>query len=140
LIAHRFGSQVSFVNRFFTSAGRLGLLLSWVITQFFVFFTWLIFRVENTAVLVPSMKTFLGIGGYFDIEEFFDMLPEIKFLTFFIAACFVFLHGVSGKIGGGKEWFARQHPVIWGSISGLMLSLAFYLRPAETIDFIYFRF
>ena len=140
LIVHRFGSQVDFVSRFFTSAGRLGLLLSWIVTQFLIFFTWLIFRVENTEVLVPSMKTFLGIGGYFDIEEFVDMLPEVKFLTFFIVACFIILHGVSGKVGGGKEWFARQHPVIWGSISGFMLCLAFYLRPAETVDFIYFRF
>jgi hypothetical protein len=35
---------------------------------------------------------------------------------------------------------ARQHPVVWGLVCGFMLCLAFYLRPAETIDFIYFRF
>ena len=48
--------------------------------------------------------------------------------------------GMSGKVGGGKEWLSRQNPLIWGLTCGLMLTLAFYLRPTETIDFIYFRF
>ena len=108
--------------------------------QFFVFFTWLIFRVEDTAVLVPSMKTFLGWGGHFDWMEMYEFLPDIKFLTFALAGCFILLHGVSGWMGGGKAWLARQHPAVWGSVCGFMLCLAFYLRPAETIDFIYFRF
>ena len=140
LIIHRFGKEISFVKRFFDAAGRVGILMSWVITQFFVFFTWLIFRVEDTAVLIPSMKTFVGWGGHFDWEEAFEFLPEIKFLTFALAGCFVLLHGVSGKLGGGKMWLARQHSVVWGTACGVMLCLAFYLRPAETIDFIYFRF
>ena len=100
----------------------------------------LIFRVEDVSVLIPSMKTFLGIGGHFDLQEMYDTLPEIKLLTFFLAIGFVLLHGLSGKLGGGKMWLARRHPLIWGAICGLMLTLAFYLRPAETIDFIYFRF
>ncbi|MBL6885952.1 MAG: hypothetical protein ISR24_00895 [Candidatus Poseidonia sp.] len=86
------------------------------------------------------MKTFVGWGGHFDWDEGFEFLPEIKVLTFALAGSFVLLHGVSGKFGGGKEWLARQHPVVWGTACGIMLSLAFYLRPAETIDFIYFRF
>ncbi|MGB1355230.1 MAG: MBOAT family O-acyltransferase [Poseidonia sp.] len=140
LIVHRFGKEIPLVKGFFGATGRIGVLLSWVITQFFVFFTWLIFRVEDTAVLIPSMKTFVGWGGHFDREEAYEFLPEIKFLTFTLAGCFILLHGISGKLGGGKEWLARRHPVIWGAACGTMLSLAFYLRPAETIDFIYFRF
>jgi len=140
LIVHRFGKEIPFIKWFFGASGRVGVLVSWVITQFFVFFTWLIFRVEDTAVLIPSMKTFVGWGGHFDREEMYEHLPEIKYLTFMLAACFVLLHGISGKLGGGKEWLARRHSVIWGAACGTMLSLAFYLRPAETIDFIYFRF
>ena len=62
LIVHRFGKEVSFIKRFFGSAGRVGILISWGVTQFFVFFTWLIFRVEDTAVLIPSMKTFVAVS------------------------------------------------------------------------------
>ena len=65
LIVHRFGSKLRYVEGFFNKTGRFGILLSWFITQFFVFFTWLIFRVEETKVLIPSMKTFIGMGGSF---------------------------------------------------------------------------
>ena len=111
-----------------------------MVTQYLIFFTWLIFRVEETKILIPSMKTFLGVGGHFDLNEMIDTLPEIKFLTFSLVFSFIILHGMSGKVGGGKEWLSRQNPLIWGFTCGLMLTLAFYLRPMETIDFIYFRF
>ncbi len=140
LIIHRFGRDMGPVKRFFGATGRFGVVVSWFITQFVVFFTWLIFRVEETSVLVPAMKTFLGIGGHFDVQEMYETLPEIKILTFFLAAFFILMHGISGKMGGGKAWLARQRPVVWGAMCGTMLCLSFYLRPAETIDFIYFRF
>jgi alginate O-acetyltransferase complex protein AlgI len=140
LIVHRFGSKLRYVELFFKKAGRFGILVSWFVTQFFVFFTWLIFRVEETKILIPSMKTFLGIEGHFDLMEMYEILPEIKVLTFFIAFSFIILHGVSGMLGGGKEWISRRHPINWGIICGIMLCSAFYLRPAETVDFIYFRF
>ena len=49
LIVHRFGKEISSVKRFFTPTGPFGILIS-LVTQFFVFFTWLIFRVEDTDV------------------------------------------------------------------------------------------
>ena len=140
LIVHRFGKDIAFVKTTFNKIGKFGLLTSWFITQVCIFFTWMIFRIENTSVLIPSMKTFFGIGGHFDLEEMYQFLPEIKLLTGLIVICFVLLHGISGKMGSGKLWLSRRHPVIWGVICGTALTLAFYLRPAETIDFIYFRF
>jgi alginate O-acetyltransferase complex protein AlgI len=140
LIIHRFGKNIGFVNKFFNVTGKFGILISWFVTQVCVFFTWLIFRVEETSILIPSMKTFFGIGGHFDLGEMYDFLPEIKLLTVVIVVTFIILHGISGKVGGGKMWLSRRHPIIWGIICGVMLSLTFYLRPAETVDFIYFRF
>ncbi|RAH13795.1 MAG: MBOAT family protein [Methanobacteriota archaeon] len=140
LIIHRFGKELSPVKIFFNNTGRLGILVSWVITQICIFFTWLIFRVEEIAILVPSMKTFFGINGYFDMKEMYDYLPEIKLLTAIIVFSFVLLHGISGKLGRGKIWLSERNPIIWGIICGVMLTLAFYLRPVETVDFIYFRF
>jgi len=43
-------------------------------------------------------------------------------------------------MGGLKYWIANRNSFIWGLVIGGMLSLAFLLRPAETVDFIYFRF
>ncbi len=140
LIAHRFGSKIGFIESFFNSTGKIGILISWLITQYLVFFTWLIFRVEDVSVLIPSMKTFLGIGGHFDLQEMYDALPEIKLLTFFLAIGFVLLHGLSGKTGRRENVACSSPPFDMGAICGFMLTMAFYLRPAETIDFIYFRF
>jgi hypothetical protein len=70
----------------------------------------------------------------------YNFLPEIKLLTGLIVICFIIAHGVSGKLGGGKIWLSKRNPIIWGVICGTLLSLSFYLRPAETVDFIYFRF
>lgn len=119
---------------------RTMIVLSWLITQFFVFFTWLVFRIEDTSMLIRSMKTFIGIDGYFDFSEFVNTLPEVKILTGFILICFILLHFLSGYIGGGKYWLSRQNPLIWGVICGVSLCLCILLRPSETVDFIYFRF
>lgn len=140
LIIHRFGKEIPVISNFFTKSGRFGLLISWLITQICVFFTWMIFRIEDTSVLLPSMKTFFGIGGHFDLDEMYNFLPEIKLLTGIIVLGFIILHGISGKLGGGKLWLSRRNPIVWGLICGSSLTLSFYLRPSETIDFIYFRF
>lgn len=140
LIIHRFGKDIPVISNFFTKSGRFGLLISWLVTQICVFFTWMIFRIEDTSVLLPSMKTFFGIGGHFDLDEMYNFLPEIKLLTGIIVLGFIILHGISGKLGGGKLWLSRRNPIVWGVICGSALTLSFYLRPSETIDFIYFRF
>ena len=102
----------------------------------------LIMLVILSAILIVSffLLAMLIIKMKFDLQEMYDALPEIKVLTFFLVIGFVLLHGLSGKLNGGKIWLARRHPFVWGAICGLMLTLAFYLRPAETIDFIYIRF
>ena len=102
--------------------------------------TWLVFRVENTSILIPSLKTFVGIDVRWDTAELYAALPEIKFLTLGIAFIFFIGHFISWKVGGLKHWIANRNPLIWGLAIGTMLSLAFMLRPAETVDFIYFRF
>ena len=78
LVAHRFGSELSPIKWIFSKSKVFAGIFSWLITQYLIFFTWLIFRIENTDVLLPAMKTFLTINGHFDSEEFFEILPEIK--------------------------------------------------------------
>lgn len=140
LLVHRFGKGLPLVKKFFELTPRFAILCSWTITQIAIFFTWLVFRIEDTQILLPAMKSFLGIDGHFNLEEMYHILPEIKILTGFIVVGFIILHGISGWVGGGKIWLSKRGPVLWGIISGLMMALTFYLRPAETVDFIYFRF
>ena len=140
LLIHRQISANNRLIRCFEIAPRSMLFIGYLITQFFVFMTWLIFRVEDTKILWPSLKTYIGIGAKWDVDEFMNSLPEIKLLTFAIVIFFVIGHFISGLMGGFKFWVARQNSIIWGLICGAMLCLAFLFKPATTVEFIYFRF
>lgn len=140
LILHRLFVKLRIVKSSFEKIPRISTLAGWIVTQYFVFMTWLIFRVEDTDVLIPSLKTFVGINANWNTQEFLDSLPEIKYLTFGLAILFLVGHLLSWKLGGFKLWIAKQNPVVWGLTIGTLASLAFLLRPAETVDFIYFRF
>jgi hypothetical protein len=82
----------------------------------------------------------MGVDARWDTTEFIDALPEIKLLTMGLVGIFILVHGFSGKIGGLKHWLAKQNSLVWGICCGGLMALTFLLRPAETIDFIYFRF
>jgi alginate O-acetyltransferase complex protein AlgI len=140
LIAHRLLLKLQFIHTIFERLPKIAPITGWIVTQYFVFMTWLVFRVEDTSILITSLKTYIGIGAHWGSEEMYYALPEIKFLTFAIAMLFFIGHFISWKIGGIKNWIAEQNSLVWGLVIGIMLSLAFLLRPAETVDFIYFRF
>ena len=140
LIVHRLIKKVKMIDMMFEKIPKISILVGWFVTQYFVFMTWLIFRVEDTQMLIQSLKTFVGINAHWNTSEMVEALPDIKYLTFVIALAFFLCHFVSWKIGGLKHWISRQNSIIWGIFIGLMLSLSFMFRPAETVDFIYFRF
>jgi alginate O-acetyltransferase complex protein AlgI len=140
LIIHRSLKNVKLVVQFFEKLPKIARLCGWVVTQYFIFMTWLVFRVEDTSMLIQSLKTYIGIGAYWDKGEMYEILPEIKYLTLAIGLLFFIGHFISWKVGGLKEWISRQNALVWGLIIGILLTLTFHLRPAETVDFIYFRF
>ena len=140
LVGHRYLKDLRITKKIFERLPTLAPVFGWIVTQYFVFMTWLVFRVEDTKILIPSLKTFVGIDAHWDTTEMYSVLPEIKFLTLGLGALFFIAHFVSWKLGGLKHWISKQNPVVWGLIIGGLLSLAFMLRPAETVDFIYFRF
>ena len=140
LLVHRYLSNTSMMKLTFLKAPRVMFTLGYLVTQFFVFMTWLIFRVEDTAILWPSLKAYIGIEAVWDVDEFLTALPDIQLLTFAIVIFFIIGHFVSGAMGGFKFWIAKQNSISWGLICGIMLSMAFLFKPAVTIEFIYFRF
>jgi len=140
LITHRLLTKVKSIQIAFNHLPRAAAVIGWIVTQYFVFMTWLVFRVEDTNILTPSLKTYVGIGAHWDTMEMYEFLPDIKFVTAVVAIMFIIGHFVSWKVGGLKHWIARRGPVPWGLVIGGLLTLTFLLRPAETVDFIYFRF
>lgn len=140
LLCHRILISTSSIRKVFEIAPRISIFIGWVVTQYFVFMTWLVFRVEDTDIMLRSLKTFVGLDAYWDITEFYESLPDVKLMTMGLVILFVIAHGVSGRLGGFKNWLARQNTYVWGMICGVIISMTFLLRPSETVDFIYFRF
>ena len=140
LIIHRVVKQNNIVKSLYDSKPRTITMMGWIVTQYFIFMTWLIFRLEDSSILKPALKSYIGIGSHWDTQEMLEHLPEIKFLTFGIAILFICGHLLSSRIGGFKHWISRQKPLMWGVLIGTMIGLSLTLRPAETADFIYFRF
>ena len=114
LIAHRFLKDLQVTKAIFDKIPFIAAFMGWIITQYFVFMTWLVFRVEDTEILIPSLKTFVGIGARWDLEEMYEALPEIKFLTLSIAALFFVCHFISWKVGGSNIGF-RGKMLLFGA-------------------------
>jgi len=140
LLINRYLSSNSMILSSFSRFPRTTTLFAWISTQYFVFLTWLVFRIEDTQMLTRSMKSFVGFDSYWDFGELASSLPYIKITTGVMVIGFLILHALSGYLGGGKYWLARRHPVIWGVTCGVAVSLCIVLRPSEAVDFIYFRF
>jgi alginate O-acetyltransferase complex protein AlgI len=116
------------------------LVAGWFGTQVFIFFTWLIFRVEDWNLLKIAMQSFVGINSTFDIASAREALPSVQILTFILVICFVLAHGLSGLAGKFRERLAITSPFVWGAVIAVFCVMLIYLRPAHPTEFIYFRF
>lgn len=140
LLFHRLLISTSTIKKAFEKVPKISIFIGWIVTQYFVFMTWLVFRVEDTGIMLRSLKTFVALDARWDIAEFYESLPDVKLMTMGLVILFVIAHGVSGRLGGFKNWLARQNTYVWGIICGMILCITFLLRPTETVEFIYFRF
>ena len=78
--------------------------------------------------------------SYFDFSEAVASLPEVKYITLAMAIISVLAHPLSLKLGRGRDYYSKSHPVLWGLITGMIILAVLFLRPAEVSQFIYFRF
>ena len=77
LLCHRRLIKLSQIKHLFTIAPRFTILIGWFVTQYFIFMTWLVFRVEDTSMMLRSLKTFVGYDAHWDFYEFYDALPDV---------------------------------------------------------------
>lgn len=139
LIIHRMlhGSQLN--DRLRNSYGKTHLIISWMITQYLIFFTWLIFRVQDTGLLLHSIQAFLFFGEY-NLHHTYAQLPDVKFLTFSLITLFVIFHFVGSRIGCLRTKLSELSLIPFSILIGLLLTAVFILRPTEIQTFIYFQF
>jgi len=141
LIAHRNISGKKWNIRFAETRPRLHHLSALMVTQWFIFLTWLVFRVEETAMMLRSLKTFIFIDVRLDPIEAFDSLPGLQWLMIILALGFCIVHCASTINGGRLKYAVARLPNIrWGLVMGLGIASIWLLRPQEAVEFIYFRF
>jgi D-alanyl-lipoteichoic acid acyltransferase DltB (MBOAT superfamily) len=81
LIIHRAFKDIKPIVKIYEKIPRISSFLSWMSTQYFIFMAWLVFRLEDTTLLILALKTYIGVGGHWDLNEMNEALPEIRFLT-----------------------------------------------------------
>ena len=120
---------------------------SWFLTQLFIIFTWILFRVQETGMLVRCIKTFFFIDCNFNILEFYSHLTGNtegffvgRFFVFGLVVLFVFAHYLSYKLGGLEKRISELNNYKWGFLISLLISFTILLRPMNPVEFIYFRF
>jgi len=141
LIGHRWISATGWCIRWGEKAPRSKHLVALLITQWFVFLTWLVFRLEDTAMMFRCLRTYLFIDATFSPIQTFEALPGLQWLIIVLAFSFVAVHAFSTANGGRLKYAVSRLPTIrWGFILGAGIGLIWLLRPQEAVDFIYFRF
>ena len=121
---------------------------SWFSTQLFIIFTWILFRVQETDMLVRCIKTFFFIDCNFNIFEFYTSISDNsgddfyvgRFFVLGLVFMFVFFHYLSYRLGGLEKYLSRLPNHFWSLIMSFLLVLTILLRPINPIEFIYFRF
>ena len=122
-------------NEFFKS--KAGKVTSIIITQYFVFLAWLVFRIQDLDGVLYSMYKY--VVWDFATEQVIQLISLNKFPIILIIIFFI-LNFISYKHGDLQKAISKIRLRYWFSFLGsiLMLVLIFETGPAQ--DFIYFRF
>jgi D-alanyl-lipoteichoic acid acyltransferase DltB (MBOAT superfamily) len=112
-----------------------------IATQYAVLFAWLVFRVEDTGLLLHHLPAFALAPAYLmDAATVPAGLAEVARVAFVAMGGFVVLHTLSYRLGGARHWLVRQHVALWAGTQGVLWLATWLLAAAERPAFIYFRF
>jgi alginate O-acetyltransferase complex protein AlgI len=133
----------AFVNRF-PILSRIDLtknsilkILAIIVTQYFVFFAWIPFRVKELDSMTYAMQKYLIPD--ISISSFMGIIRAYELPVIFIMM-FVILHFISYRKGNVVETVSKFRPINWflfSTICGLLIVLFYGGSPKE---FIYFEF
>ena len=122
-------------NKFLKS--KLGLILSILVTQYFVFLAWIPFRVRNFDFMIYSMEKYLFFDFIF--QETVDIVLTNK-ISIFLMAVFILFNYLSYRSKNFYERIAKMHLFYWGlMLFSIMISILI-LYDGHPENFIYFKF
>ena len=116
---------------------KLGIVVSIIVTQYFVFLAWIPFRVQNTDLMLYAMKKYLFLD--FQISNTIEFINSHK-ISILILALFMILHFISYKNRNMITKLSNLRMKYW-FLFLLVTSLAIILfYNGNPVDFIYFKF
>lgn len=122
-------------SRFFKS--KIGTIFSILITQYFVFLTWIAFRVQNTDHMFYSIQKYVLLD--FNISATTEFIINHKF-PFSILILFIILHLISYRSKNIPEMIASCKPLAWTIFLLVVMLTIFFFYDGNPEDFVYFRF
>jgi len=123
------------IIKFFKS--KIGIVCSIFITQYFVFLTWIPFRVRDVDSMVYSMQKYVFLD--FEIAGTFDFIFTHKF-PIVVMALFILLHFISYKNPNLVERISKWKSGYWIIFLAVIMSLIFFFYDSDPEAFIYFQF
>jgi len=129
--------KVSFLRDHVFFKTKLGKIVSILVTQYLIFFSFLAFRISDLEHLFYSMQKYLIID--FQIVEVVSVIQSHK-ISIALMILFMIIHFISFKKGNLVEKFANLNYRYWilFLVTGILSIILLY--DGNPTDFIYFKF
>lgn len=138
LAIHKFASSIR-LTKIFNIFGLYRKYITLILTQYFVFLGWLLFRVPDVDHLLYSIKKFI----IFDFSQAFIVLLkmlQMYEIPFIFLGLFLIIHIYTFFNREIIEKIAQRDLFYWGLYLFVICLGLYFLSPPETIKFIYFQF
>ena len=116
---------------------RYGKIVAIIVTQYFVFLAWLVFRIQDLDGVLYSMYKY--VVWDFATEQVIQLISLNKFPIILIIVFFIF-NFISYKHGDLQKAISKIKLRYWFSFLGSVLMLILIFQTGSAQDFIYFRF
>jgi len=122
-------------NHFFRT--KIGIIFSIFVTQYFVFLTWIAFRVSDFNELMYSIEKYIFLD--FAIEKTSEIIIDHRFEVVLMIIFFI-LHLISYKNPNLLQNISRLKIQYWVVFFLFMMLTIFFFYDGNPEDFIYFQF
>ena len=136
LSTHRFFSnKINFkINLFKNTPGKI---ISILITQYFIFLSWIAFRVRDPDYLLYSLQKYILLD--FQVNQTIDFINSHKF-PFFVLCSFILFFIVTARKDNLISKVSELPFPLWGLFLFSISSLILFFYNGNNENFIYFQF
>jgi len=116
---------------------KIGILISICITQYFVFLSWIPFRIDDFNKLIYAMEKFIILDIQF--SQLFHQI-SLNLVPFSLIILFGILHFISYKKSDLISKITNLKLPYWTIFLSIMMLCIFFFYDGNSEDFIYFQF